>query len=126
VKLFGFLKKEKKDPIIEYVKKMTDSIYPKGEKDINAGTSELLFILDNKIDRESARSILIKSVMISRLSPNFNKERLKSHLAGYCLQHFNDNELDKYYNYLVALTMAMLINRKPPSEVIRDGNSYVW
>lgn len=123
--LFDFLK-QKKDPIEEMMEKISNSIFPKGEKDINAGTKELLYILNNKIDYDTAKLIFLRSAAISRISEKFDKERLKSHLAGYCIQHFNNEQVEKFYGYLTALSVAMMVQRRTPSEVRREGNVYVW
>jgi hypothetical protein len=104
----------------------SNSIFPKGPKDINAGTNELLFILDNRVDFENAKSIFLKSVSISRLSDKFDEERLRNHLQGYCIQHFNDKQIEQFYEYLNALKSAMLNQRRTPSEVKRQGNEYEW
>ena len=122
---FDFLKSSK-NPMDEIFEKMSNSIFPKGEKDIDAGTKELLHILNNKIDYNTAKSIFLKSVVISRISESFDKERLRTHLAGYCLNHFNDAQVANYYNYLVALSAAMMIHRRTPSEVKRNGDIYSW
>ena len=122
---FDFLKPPP-NPLGEIFEKMSNSIFPKGEKDIDAGTKELLHILNNKIDYDTAKSIFLKSVVISRISESFDKERLRAHLAGYCLNHFNDAQVASYYNYLVALSTAMMIHRRTPSEVKRNGDIYSW
>ena len=128
--LFDFLK-PKKSALNDFSQKMMNSTFPKGEKDINAAIDELLHILNNKIGRDEARNIVVKSVLISRISKdmekqNFTKERLKAHLAGYCLQHFTEEQIEKFHNYLSALTVAMLTHRRTPSEVRRSGEAYMW
>lgn len=123
--LFDFLK-PKRNPMEEMMDKISNSIFPKGEKDIDAGTKELIHILGNKIDYDTAKTIFLKSAVISRVSDKFDKERLRSHLAGYCLQYFNDNEIEKFHGYLTALSMAMKLHRSTPSEVRRDGENYIW
>lgn len=123
--LFDFLKPKKK-PIEIFEKKMMNSMFPNGEKDIDAGTKELLQILDNQVNYETARDIFVKSAAISRISEKFDKERLRIHLSGYCLHHFNEQHIAKFYNYLTALGAAMLMNGSSPSEVKRKGNDYVW
>jgi hypothetical protein len=124
----GFLSflRHKKIPLKERLDKMFDSMFPKGEKDVKAGTKELLCILNNKIDYGTARTIFLKSIAISRIAKEFDKERLKIHLTGYCIHHFNEAQIEKYYNYLVALSTAMLIHNRTPSEVRRVGDAYVW
>lgn len=117
---------KKKQPMNDMMAQMSASIFPKGEKDINAVTDEILLILQNKINRKEATNIALKSVFISRLSKEFDVERLKAHLAGYCLQYFNDAQVKKLHDYLVALSAAMMIHRRTPSEVSRDGDAYVW
>jgi hypothetical protein len=124
--LFDFFKPKQSDLSIK-LQQMINDFFPKGEKDIQAGTDELLFILDNRISQSEARNILIKSVALSRISEQqFNKERLKTHLAGYCIQYFNDKQIEKFHGYLGALTVAMKIHGSTPSEVKRNGNGYFW
>ncbi len=123
--LFNF-KKNKKTELNDNLAKMLNAFFPKGETDINAGTDEVLLILNNKIKRDEARNILVKSVAISRISEKFEKERLISHLNGYCIHHFNDAQIDKFFNYLTALAIAMKIHGSTPVEIKRDGDSYVW
>lgn len=123
--IFDFLK-AKKNPLEDKMEKMLNSIFPKGEKVIDAGAKELLFILNNRVDYDTAKNIFVKSSIISRISEKFDKERLRLHLSGYCLQHFNDAQIDKFYSYLVSLASAMLLSRITPSEVKRGGDSYYW
>lgn len=123
--LFDFLK-PKKSNLDSNLSQLLNTFFPKGETDINAGTDELLLILNNKIDRKEARNIFVKSVSMSRVASKFNKERLINHLNGYCLQHFNETQLDKFFDYLTALTVAMSIHGSSPVEIKRDGDAYVW
>jgi len=123
--LFNFLK-SKKSPIEEMMAKISNSIFPKGEKDIDAGTKELLYILKNKIDYATAKSIFLKSAVISRISDNFDDARLKSHLQGYCIQHFDEEQIKSFHGYLIALSVAMTVQGRTPSEVRREGSAYVW
>jgi len=123
--LFNFLK-PKKDPMVEMAEKLSNSIFPKGAKDIDAGAKEVLRILNNSLDYETARTIFTRSAGISRIASTFDKERLTSHLSGYCIQHFNEGQIEKLYAYLSALTAAMVIHQRTPSEVRREGDDYVW
>ena len=123
--LFNF-KKNKKTELNDNLAKMLNAFFPKGEPDINAGAEEVLLILNNKISRDEARNILVKSVAISRISEKFEKERLISHLNGYCIHHFNNAQIDKFFNYLTALSIAMKIHGSTPVDIKRDGDSYVW
>ena len=123
--LFSFLK-PKKNILDELFHNLSNSMFPKGEKDINAGVEELLNILNNKIDKNEAILIFKKSTVISRVSEEFDKARLKKHFEGYCLSHFDEKQLDQFYRYLVALKAAMMINRRTPSEVRRNGDAYFW
>ncbi|MBP6870984.1 MAG: hypothetical protein KBC43_03165 [Bacteroidales bacterium] len=122
--LFDFLKPNKKE-INNELTQMNASFYPKGAKDINAVTDEVLYILDNKISRDEARTIALRSVTISRISSEFSEERLKRHLAGYCLHHFNDNQVKKFHGYLSFLTIASVMFKASPSEVVRDGDMWL-
>lgn len=123
--LFDFLK-PKKTELDDNLSQLLKAFFPKGETDINAGTNELLLILNNSIDKNEARNIFVKSVSMSRVASNFDKERLVKHLSGYCLQHFNEQQLDKFFNYLTALTVAMKVHGSSPVEIKRDGDAYVW
>lgn len=119
---FNSKKNEQKDAVPH----MFNSIFPKGRKDMYAGADELLRILNNSITREEARDILVKSAALSRITKKFDKERLITHLSGYCLHHFNEKQIEQFYNYLVALSAAMLIHRRTPSEIRREGETYLW
>lgn len=123
--LFDFLK-PKKNEFKDTLSQLVNSYFPKGEKDINAGTEELLYILNNSIDKSEAKVIFIQSFAMCQLSEKFDKEDLKAHLKGYCIQHFNEAQIGKFYGYLTALTAAKMIHKKTPSEVIRRGDSYFW
>jgi hypothetical protein len=125
MKLFDFLK-PKKSELNDSIAHLHASIFPKGEKDMNAVTNELLLILNNKISISEATNIALKAIAISRISQNFNRERLKSHLAGYCLHYFSDKQIDKFYNYLAALSTAWTHHNRTPSEVKREGDDYLW
>lgn len=121
---FDFLK-PKKNVFNNAIAQMHAKIFPKGEKDMNAVADELLYILNYKITKDEARSIGVKSVAISRLSENFSKDRLKQHLAGYCLHHFDDNQIETFHGYLSFLAIADAMFRKTPSEIIRKGDTWV-
>ena len=125
MRIFDFFKPQKK-PLNEFVESMTNSMFPKGKKDIQAGTNELLFILNNKIDYNTAEGIFVRSTALSRISKEFDRERLRSHLSGYCIEHFDNSQIDKYFDYLTALSFAMILNNRTPSEVRREGSIYVW
>lgn len=120
---FDFLK-PKPSPINDMLDQLHASIFPKGQKDIDAVTDALLFILNNKINRTEAQNIAVKSTGISRISKEFSKERLKQHLAGYCLNHFNDKQIETFHGYLSFLIVADKMFRKTPSELERHGD--VW
>lgn len=107
------------------IAEMDAKIFPKGEKDKNAVIDAVLHILNNKISRAEAKTIAMKSVMISRLTKEFSKERLREHLAGYCLHHFNDKQLETYHCYLAFLIIADVRFRKTPSEVLREGETWI-
>jgi len=123
--LFDFLNpsKRKTNKIFE---KIHNEILPNGDTDIDAGVKELMIILNGKIDANEAENIIMKSVYISRVTENFDKERLRRHLQGYCLQHFNENQLEQFYRYLFALNAAKIINGKGPSGVKKVNGKYSW
>jgi len=90
--IFDFLK-PKKDPMEEVYQDMMNSIFPNGEEDINSATTELVHVLNETIACKEAKTILIKAAVISRISEEFDEERLRKHLAGYCLHHFNQKQV---------------------------------
>ena len=101
-----------------------DSRFPKGDKDINAAANELLYILNNRISQGEAQEIVRLSTGISRISRDFTKERLKQHLAGYCLHHFTDSQVEEFHRYLNVLTHAMMMHGRAPSDIRRKGDIY--
>jgi hypothetical protein len=124
---FDFLKPKQNNQMNDTFARMEATWFPKGEKDIKYAVNELLFILNNKIDSSEAETIILKSIAISNISQEFNKDRLKLHLAGYCLNHFNDSQLEAFYNYLQACKVGRLMSQKTPSEITRIGdNGYAW
>ena len=124
--IFDFFKK-KPDPKEELMSGMMNSMLPRGPKDIEAGTNEVSRILKNRIDRQSANDIFLKSIAISRIAQNFDEERLHKHLQGYALHHFRGNEVKELFDYLSALKAAMIFNQKSPCEVESDGQgTYFW
>lgn len=82
--------------------------------------------MNNIIDRKEARAIFVKSVSMSRVASKFDKERLFNHLKGYCTQHFNEAQLDMFFNYLTALTVALSAHGSSPIDIKRNGEAYVW
>ena len=126
--LFNFFKPKKSElnVAVNTAHEILNKYFPKGEKDMEAGTQEILSILNNKVTKSEAKNIFIKTVCISRLSENFDKEKLKLHLEGYCIQHFNEKQIEQLKSYLSALMAAMLLHSASPSEVWREGDGYFW
>lgn len=122
---FDFLK-PKKNKLNQKFEQINNDIFPKGRKDIESAVNELLLILNNSIGKSEAEVIVMKSVFISRISEKFDKERLRTHLAGYCIQHFDEPQISKFWQYLSAIKAAKMIHDRTPSEVSRDGEDYVW
>src|SRR5690606_3734876 len=119
MRLSDFLK-PKKTELDDNLSQLLKAFFPKGETDINAGTNELLLILNNSIHQNEATNIFVKAVSMSRVTSNFHKERLIKHLSGCCVQQFNEQELDKFFNYLTAWTVAMKVHGSSPVEITRD------
>ncbi|NOQ25428.1 MAG: hypothetical protein GQ564_08700 [Bacteroidales bacterium] len=117
--LFGKSKKAK-SPMEELMKR----IFPNGKSDIISGTDELLSILHSNISRDTVQNIFVKAMAISVMTEKFDVERLKLHLDGYCKDVFGETELQKFYEYLVARKVALMMGAK---NVFRnqDGN-YAW
>ncbi len=100
-------KTQKSKELQELIAKMQKEIFPNGEADIKVGTNELLRILNNRVDANTARDIFCKSSSICYTTTamgggQFSKERLKQHLAPYALNYFNDKALDEFYKYLLS------------------------
>ncbi len=124
--LFDFLK-PKQNKLNEQFERINNDIFPKGRRDIESAVNELLLILNNAIGKSEAEAIVMKSVFISRISENFDKERLRTHLAGYCIQHFNESQISNFFDYLAAIKFAKMIHNRTPSEVRRvEGGGYAW
>ena len=128
--LFDFFK-PKKSATQEVFERMSNSAFPKGDKDIEACVDELLRILSNKIPRSEAKNIVLKSIFISHMcigdaSDPFTKERLRAHLKPYALHHFDEEELMDFWGYLTGIYVIKLQNGKTPSEIKWDGSKYVW
>jgi hypothetical protein len=105
--LFKFFKKNKSTNNAELnalMDKTLKDIFPNGQKDIDERTNVLLRILNNKIDVKTAKTILMRSSSIcytGNLRGAFDVERLRQHLAGYCLQYFDEKSLQDFYILLV-------------------------
>ena len=121
---FDFLK-PKQNPLKEMILQMNSKFFPNGQKDIDAATDAVSYILENKVSRDECQNIAVKSVAISRIAKEFSKERLKQHLAGYCLHCFNEKQIETLHGYLTFLTVADMMFQKSPSEIIRDGDSWL-
>lgn len=121
--LFNFLRPKKID-FNNILAQMHSRLFPNGQKDITAVTDALLLILNHKISKEEAESIAVKSVALSRITEKFNKERLKQHLKGYCIQYFNDEQIKAFHGYLAFLIYADIMFGKTPSDVV--GNGVFW
>jgi hypothetical protein len=125
--LFNFGKKKKASPMDDMMHQMMNRILPKGQLDIEAGKDELLRILKGKVDRSTASDIFVKSISISHIAKEFNLERLRVHLKGYCIQYFTEAEVKQLFDYLTALKAARMFANRTPSEVKGDGNgNYQW
>ena len=94
-----------KNELINSVEIMHKEIFPNGQIDIDEGTKKLLQILNNNIDKKTAKNIFVKSSSIchiTSLKGTFSKERLKQHLAPYALDYFNDDTLSVFYDYILS------------------------
>lgn len=103
---------------------MSKQIFPKGEKDVEAGTKELLVILSNKISSEAARETFMNSLSLSIISEKFDLERLKIHLSPYSLKYFTEDELKKFHEYLVFINFSMLMFNKSTADVKTINGDY--
>lgn len=120
---FDFLK-PKKSELEETMEKLSASIFPKGRLDIDAVTFELMRILNERIGYIDAKNIALRTVPLSRIAKNFDEERLKLHLKGYCLHHFSEQQIKRFHGYLVFLSVASDMYGKSPSEVKCNNGTY--
>lgn len=94
-----------KNELISSAEKMQKEIFPNGQIDIDEGTKKLLQILNNNIDKKTAKNIFVKSssiCYITSMKGTFSVERLKQHLEPYALDYFNDNTLSLFYDYILS------------------------
>lgn len=100
-------------------------LYPNGKVDYDAGVNELLSILDNKIDRQTASGIFSKARACAHTSSDFSADRLRLHLQPYALHFFNDYQLDRFFRFLMSCSILALTQHKGPSEIrIVNGDYY--
>jgi hypothetical protein len=121
---FDFLKPKKLD-LDSRLSEIRIKLFPNGQKDLDKVTDELLFILDNKITREVAENIALKSVAISRIVKVFTIKRLKQHYSGYCLAYFTDKQIEEFHGYLAFLAFASNLYGKSPSQLEKKGEAWV-
>lgn len=117
--LFDFFRR-KKDPLKETTEKIFNEIFPGGKKDIETGAKVLQHLLRNKIDTKTAVQIYSQSAAFAKITEQFDKERLRSHLGGYALHYFTESELNSYYEFLTAFRNTT----KPITTVRSSGDFY--
>ena len=125
---FDFLKPKQKDPLDEYAQTMMKLVFPAGEVDLQAGTTEVLNILNHSI----ARNIFVKSTMICWIvtmkkdaDNKFDVDRLRMHLSTYCIEHFNERQIKRLHGYQVSMLAASLMG-KTPKDVKSSGEDYYF
>lgn len=129
--LFDFLKL-KKNEAVEAASAILKQVFPNGELDYKAGTNVVLEILNHKVSNDVARNIFIKSTSICRIvtakndeNNPFDIERLRVHLKGYCIEHFNEEQIEQLHGYQVSLLAASLFGISP-KDVRKIGSGYAW
>ena len=118
--------KPKKTQLQHHFDEVHRDVFPKGDIDINASVKELLHILNNKIDNKTARDIILKSVLVSRMSETFDRARLVNHLERYCIHYFSPEQVTMFHEYLATINIAKMVHGKTPSEVRRVGDMHIW
>lgn len=128
---FDFLK-PKRNEALDAAQAMLKQVFPNGDLDYQAGTAEVLNILNNAVSKEVARNIFTKSTLICRIvsmkegeDNKFDVERLKVHLSGYCIQYFNEDQIKRLHNYQVALLASSFFG-KTAKDINRLGDGYSW
>jgi hypothetical protein len=79
-------------------------MFPNEDYDLEVGIEEVLRILNNKVDRQMATSILVGSTSICHSTSKYNefsRERLEMHLALDHLKYFDDKALKEFYAFLL-------------------------
>ncbi len=128
---FDFLK-PKKNEALEAANAMLKQVFPNGELDYKAGTNEILEILNHRVSVDVARNIFVKSTMICRIvsskndeNSKFDVDRLRVHLSGYCIEYFNEDQIQKLHGYQVSLLAASFFGVSA-KDVRRTGSGYAW
>ena len=128
---FDFLK-PKRNEALEAAQALLKQVFPNGEADYQAGTNEVLYILNNSVSKEIARNIFTKSTLICRIvsmkegeDNEFDIERLRVHLSGYCIQYFNEDQVKRLHNYQAALFASSLFG-KSAKDLKRLKQGYSW
>jgi len=94
-----------KNELQNLMERMQREIFPNGKNDIDEGTKQILYILNHKVNKQTAQNIFVKSSSIcytASLNGQFSKERLKQHLAPYALHYFEEETLAVFYEYLLS------------------------
>lgn len=128
---FDFLK-PKKNEALEAATAMLKQVFPNGELDYKAGTNEILEILNHRVPVDVARNIFVKSTMICRIvsskndeNSKFDVDRLRVHLSGYCIEYFNEDQIQKLHGYQVSLLAASFFGVSA-KDVRKTGSGYAW
>lgn len=123
--LFDIFKK-KQNPLEEMIARLNDQMYPKGKKDIIAGVNEVSAIIGGRASEETVRTIFLRANALANTAENFDEQRLELHLKGYAIEYFNAAKIKQLHNYLLALKSARVFSNRTPSEVTRNGDTYLW
>lgn len=128
---FDFFK-PKKNEFADTANTILKQVFPNGELDYKAGTNEVLEILKHKVSQDIARNIFIKSTLICRIvtmkedeNNQFDLDRLKVHLSGYCIQYFDNAQIKQLHDYQISLLAASFLG-KTPRDVRKIDSGYAW
>lgn len=82
------------------------NIFPRGQKDVDERTKDLIHILNGNITQADAELIIVKasSFCVGRRNGNrkFTKDDLKKILMPDDIKYFNEDALNEFYDYLIS------------------------
>jgi len=100
--LFDLFNKNNKRELQNSNNEIFNDLFPNGEEDVKLGANYLIEILKNKVSYNEARFIYIKSFSLSKISNNFDIQRLKQHLYS-TNQSFSEKQIQDFYVFIMKM-----------------------
>lgn len=90
------------------------NIFPRGQKDVDKQTNDLMRLLKGNITQPNAELIMVKasSFCVGRRNGNrkFTKDDLKKILMPDDIKYFNEDALNEFYDYLISTYYSVFIS----------------